>query len=156
MNKIFLFTGVFLCLFLSGCSNANRVYKEFKEIPGNRWDRNYALPFSFEITDTTVAYQIRIHIRHSNAYLHATLPVLLTLQDVSGQITQVPAEIYLKDEKGRFKGDAAGDIWDFCCFIAIEKQKLKKGVYKATLQNTYELPVLLDVMGAGIEVSKTE
>ncbi len=154
MNKYVFIFGLLFLGFSLGCGNANRVFKEFKEIPGNRWDRNYALPYSFEITDTSVAYQIKIHIRHSNAYLHATLPTLLTLQDDAGQITQIPAEIYLKDEKGRFKGDAAGDIWDFCCFTAIEKQKLKKGKYKATIQNTYELPVVLDVMGVGIEVAK--
>lgn len=157
MNKktIFLFVPFFVLVVLFvRCNNKSTIYKNYTEIPGFLWDKNQDLPFSFEISDTTPEYEVKIHVRHTNAYQHETVPVLFTMQNPSGETTRVPADIHLKDEKGKFTGDAAGDIWDFCCFTAIESTKFKKGKYKVVLQHTYSKPILMDIMGMGIEVSK--
>lgn len=152
MQQVLL--GLLLMLFFGHC-HSNRVANLFQKIPNSGWDYDKPLNFEVNITDTTVSYATKINLRYNSAYLFPYLGLVAVITAPDGQVEKREVTFYLQDEKGKFKGDVAGDIWDYCCFTLIEPQRFQQGKYRFSIYQITAMPNIKDVMGLGLELEKT-
>jgi gliding motility-associated lipoprotein GldH len=143
------------CLFFIQCASKNRLQQQILPLP-MEWSKDQPLNFDMHVADTTLLYDIKISLRHHSNTLLTSVKAKMEVAPPEGAPYTREVEIFLKDEKGRLKGDAAGDITDFCCYKAEEALKLKKGTYHITLSQNSEKPVIPDIMGVGVELWKAE
>jgi gliding motility-associated lipoprotein GldH len=149
-----VFWGLLIMLFFNHC-HSHRVANLFQKIPNSSWDYDKPLKFDINITDTTVSYTTNINLRYNSAYLYPYLGLVVAITAPDGQVEKREVTFYLQDEKGKFKGDVAGDIWDYCCFTLIEPQRFQQGKYHFSVYQITAMPSIKDVMGLGLELEKT-
>lgn len=130
------------------------VYKSYQELPGNRWNKNDVRIFTMEVTDDVTPYQLNLEVQHANSILVPSIKMAVQISSLSGQSETHEFEVMLKDANGDFKGDGAGDIWDYCCTPLSEKKTWQKGTYKIGLTHLMDYEYIPGVMGIGIRLDK--
>jgi gliding motility-associated lipoprotein GldH len=146
---------IFLFIALSSC-NTNVVYSKYDKIDEKGWTASDKLNFDVEISDSTQNHDVYLTVRHDDAYPFNNLYVFLTTTYPNGKQSIDTIECVFANEKGEWKGDGAGDLWD-------NKIALKKNVkfpYKGKYQFSFEqgmrmdpLPLILDF---GMVIEKSE
>ncbi|CAG0984489.1 MAG: gliding motility lipoprotein GldH [Bacteroidetes bacterium] len=107
-SYIFLF---FLSLVFLACDK-NRVFEQNITVEGGSWAMDNMATFEFEITDTLAEYNILINIRNRNDYPYNNIYLFLQLTAPDGKKATDTLNCLLADEKGRFLGKSAGNLWD--------------------------------------------
>jgi len=62
----------------------------------------------------------------------------------------------LRDENGKFKGDAGGDIWDIDVPIMENIKFNSIGIYKFKVENNMPKPPTISLMEMGFKVKKVK
>lgn len=149
-----------LCLSYSflfiACSDANRVYEEYKEIPKHEWSYEQALPFEVEINDTTQRYHIGINLRHTNNYSYSNLWVLLKTIYPSGKEVEHKVDLPLANKAGKWYGHGSGDIISAEMFIQQYVKLPEIGTYQFELTQNMRMNPLPNIMDIGIRIEKAE
>jgi gliding motility-associated lipoprotein GldH len=155
--------GLALLLTLSAC-NPNRVYEEnvdLKSPTGDPyvWDVQQRPSFTFNITDTTVPYDVYFNVRNASGYGFYNLYLKHTLTGPDGRVVGQPLlhQMILLDPKtGEPRGAGAGDIFDHQ-FLALRKVKFARpGAYKLTLEQYMRQNQLPGIMSIGVGVEKSK
>jgi gliding motility-associated lipoprotein GldH len=135
MNKITFLTLSVLVIATTSC-NKNRIFSEQKDIANHRWDKNNAIVFSPEITDTTKLYNFYFCLRHVYGFQIAGFKITIDLRAPSGhvQTNSFPIPFY-KDKQ--LLSDCSGDYCDL-------ETLLDKG-FKFTETGKYEFKILYDM-----------
>ncbi len=154
INKLTVFILLLSGFFIS--CNKNVVYSKYTQLPQEGWSINNKLKFEVDITDNKVYHNVFLNVRHADAYPYSNLFVFLTTTYPNGKTSTDTLECILADEKGEWKGDGAGDIWDNKIPL---KQNLifpQTGKYTFTFEQgmrSNPLPLIMD-FGMTIELSK--
>ena len=158
MRKL-LFALIFIAgtLSLSSCDK-NRIYEQNIDIPDNNWKIEDVKEYSFDIKDTTKAYDIYFNVRNLLSYEYYNLYISQTLLGPDGnKIYTRLHDMYLMDKKtGEPLGSGTGDIFDHS-FLAVKQQHFNKaGTYKIRLTQYMRKNPLPGIMAVGIKVSQAE
>lgn len=151
--KPFLY--LLLALSLLSC-NRNTEYKAYQTIPSHIWLAKQPLIFNFELGKSGQKRRIFFSIRHTTACKTNPIATYAVIKFPDGRRVEREMDIYIADEYGRYLGEAAGDIWDFCCFELVEDELLPAGNYSIEVFQTGAYPFLPDVMGGEIRVVRKE
>ena len=65
-------------------------------------------------------------------------------------------ELILADERGKWLGDGLGDIWDNRILFKQNFRFPQAGIYKFDLQQAMRIPILPQVMDAGVRIERVE
>ncbi|RNI30797.1 gliding motility lipoprotein GldH [Rufibacter immobilis] len=151
----------FFCLFCLGAlltsCDGNRVFEENQDIPNNQWPVKLAPVFTFEITDTTQAYNVYFNVRNALHYPFYNLYLRHYLTGPDGQqLSSALHEMFLMDPKtGEPKGSGAGDIFDHQ-FRALKNVRFQQvGTYRLKLNQYMRQDPLPGIMAVGVRVEKT-
>lgn len=150
-----LFTLAIFCM-LSGCFPAPFFQKE-EGIPKNQWNFNFTPSFTFDITDTTAAYQPFFIIRHTQAYPYSNL-WLWVYAKTPGDTTIKKARIniVLAEPSGKWLGRGMGEIYEQR--IPIDLREIltfgKSGTYKLSLEQNMRLNPLPEILNVGVRIEK--
>lgn len=140
---------------LTGC-DTNVVYKKYTDIDNGTWYIKNAPSFTFEITDTTAAYNIYYNLRNSLSYGYYNLYLTRYLRDGSGkEIESRLDELTLMDPKtGKPNGDGLGDLFDHTFLMKRNYHFPKPGKYTLQIRQYMRQDPLLNVLSVGITVEK--
>ena len=155
-SRTFLFavlTG--LILFMSSCDK-NVVFEKNISLPENRWDATNIVHLETNIEDTSKAHNLYINIRNAGGYQFRNLFVFFTTTTPKGEIERDTVELILADERGKWLGDGLGDIWDNRILFKQNFRFPQAGIYKFDLQQAMRIPILPQVMDAGVRIERVE
>jgi len=133
------------------CQNA---HSDQETLENYRWWRTDVKTFEFEIAEET-SYDILFFMRYITAYPYPILKVHAEMTKPEG--TTVEKDIFIKaiDEKGKYIGDVAGDMWDIESPVS-EKEILPKGKYTLTLTHAMPDDPVVALMSVGYRVRISE
>lgn len=148
-----LTTGYWL---LATSCDRNRVFEKNIDIPDYVWDVNNKVSFDVNIDDTISLHNLYVNVRQASHYQFANLYLFIVIKFPNGKLAKDTLECALADEKGQWKGDGLGDIWDN---QILWKPNIKfpiKGKYTFEYEQamrTEKLPFIMDV---GLRVEKVK
>lgn len=148
-----LLLGLFL-LVLTSC-NKNIVYSKYYEFKENEWHANDKAIFDVEILDTLSLNNISLMVRHADAYPYSNLFLFVSTKYPDGKILIDTMEVILADEKGKWQGSGAGDIFDFKIPIKKNVRFPLKGKYQFTFEQGMRVDPLPLIMDFGFEIEKS-
>lgn len=96
-----------LCLSAVLCcmSCGERVfYEQYQSIDSKYWEKEAEYYFSFEITNTSIPYDLTLEIRNNNLYPYQNLWVFSQEEQPSGQVQRDTTECILADDYGKWLG----------------------------------------------------
>jgi gliding motility-associated lipoprotein GldH len=142
-------------LLLSSCTTID-LYEKNTVIPNHRWESSFKPSFSFEIKDTTSAYQLSFIVRHTEKYnfpnIFINLVAQLPGQDTSFTIRQ---DLTLASTEKGWLGTGMDDIYEHRIKLG-EPQTLRAGTYTFTIEQLMREDPLEHVMNAGLRLEKTK
>lgn len=150
--RILLF--LLLILFIGGC-DSNRLYEKNHDFTDRVWLSADNPMFTFEVYDTTKAYNVYCNIRNSVKYPYSRIFINYSLQDSSGlPVSKNMVRAFLFEEKtGRPIGRSGlGDVYDQQIPILKNYQFKKSGSYTLRFEQFMRTDTLAGILAVGFRV----
>lgn len=138
---------------LFSCVKTN-VFEKSTTIPGYNWNENFAVKGSFEIKDTTSAYNSYIVLRHTDAYRYSNIWLNFGLQAPGDSMHYSKINMELGTDAGGWMGSGMDDIWELRQLIVLPFKK--PGTYNYSISQIMRDNPLTGVMSAGLRVEKRQ
>lgn len=119
---------VLVATVLMSCDK-NRVYEEYRDIPGKVWENKEPVLFNVEVNDTVTPSNLIVHIRHTNEYQFQNLFLFFTTIYPDGEMSRDTLEFYLLNDRGKPLGSCSGDICNAKFMIRKGVKFPQKGKY---------------------------
>lgn len=145
-----------LAIFLLSSCNNNVVYSKYQKFNENEWYAKDKAVFDLEITDTVTLNNISLMVRHADAYPYRNLFVFVTTKYPDGKVLTDTMEVILSDEKGKWQGSGAGDIFDFKVPIKKNVRFPLAGKYQFSFEQGMRVDPLPLIMDFGFEIEKSK
>ena len=152
-TKLPLLLSLFTVFISCSDQNNHNQFVEFGE--DNRWQKEDARTFDFDITDDAQLYNLTFRFSHVYDYQFATVPVNFTIENPAGKSESFTIDLAIKDSNGKEIAECGGDICDLK-YLLKEKVKLQKGKYKVVISHSFEGPYLPNVIGIGLSVESVK
>lgn len=145
-------------IFIFLACDSNKVYEDFHDLEEAYWHEDDIHDFTFNIDDTTKKYNLKVHIRNSQAYPYHNLYYQYTLKNERDSVLKQEMEqMFLFDPKtGEPRGDGVGDLFDNTQTIMEDYTFPKAGPYKMQVQQYMRLDSLPLVLSVGFRVETVE
>ena len=148
---------IFMTILLAFVScDSKRVFEENKEIEGSSWNKNKAVSFSVEITDTITPYNVYVNIRHNGQYKNSNLYLFVDILSPSGKVLRDTINCLLADAKGKWLGSGLGDLYNNQLLYKKNIRFPVSGKYIFSFIQAMRTDVLEDVEDVGVRVEKSE
>ncbi len=105
--RIAILSLVFIGLFAS-CGKRT-IYSEYQAIPHSGWEADSAVAFTFTITDSLAAYDLILHVRHTQQYPYQNMWMFVEGVTPTGALVDT-IEFYLADQRGQWLGNGWGNL----------------------------------------------
>jgi gliding motility-associated lipoprotein GldH len=148
-----IFSLFILSLLLIAC-HPEGFYKEHQDFDDGVWNVKNEPTFSFEIADTTQAYNVYYLPRNAIQYQYNNLYVKHFLLDSKNRVVaEALNELVLMDEKtGKPLGDGLGDLFDHKILMLKNYHFSNQGKYTIKLRQYMRQDDLLGILSMGISV----
>jgi gliding motility-associated lipoprotein GldH len=146
---------VSIFFFMSSCET-KQLYEQNTIYPNHQWSSRLSNEYQFTITDTTALYKIFFVIRHHNAYHYKNIWIQLNTKDPNDSLAKQSLNLNLADDEKGWLGTGMDDIYDQRIPITTSPIRLKKGLYKFSLQHTMREDPLENILSTGIRVEKAK
>jgi gliding motility-associated lipoprotein GldH len=144
---------ILCCLQLTAC-NSIGVFEKNIAFKKQEWAGNYKPAFTFNITDTTAAYNIYLVLRHTDAYNYNNIWMKFTRKGPDTSYTQ-QVDLRLATNGQGWLGTGMDDIWEHRIPITQAATQFRKsGNYEFTLEQVMRQDPLLHVLNVGLRVEK--
>ncbi len=145
----------FIALFLFGCGN-DFIFEKSIDIPDASWGYDNKLPFEFEVTDTTKAYQILLEVEHAGDFGFQNCYVQITTTFPNGEEKKQPVSLELAGQSGIWTGKCSGNA----CTLEIPlqgKAKFKQpGKHSITVEQFMRVNPLVGIKAISLKVKQLE
>lgn len=150
MNRISALLIFFTLVMLTTNCNRNRIFSEQKDIANHRWEKNNAIVFTPEISDTSKSYYIIFTLSHVYGFQPAEFPINIELRSPSGQVMTRTFLIPFFDSNKRPLSDCSGDYCDLA--TRIEDNFKFNGTGKFEFKITFDMKVksIPNIMQVGL------
>ena len=98
-------------VWLSSCTKID-LFEKVATIPSHEWKSSFRPSFTFEITDTTVPYQIYVILRHNEKYSYNNIWVNLHTKSPDGTIAKAQYELPLATNDKGWLGTGMDDLYE--------------------------------------------
>ena len=135
---------------LAVACSGRTVYNEYQGLPLSGWDKDSALVYEVNITDTLAAYNLILNVRHTQAYPYQNVWFFVE-NGLFGQTDTL--EYYLADQRGRWLGNGFGDRREMPCLIGQNIRfphaqtytfKVSQGMREDRLKGVTELGLIVE------------
>lgn len=150
-NSLLVCAAIFI---LSSC-NKNVVFSKYQSFKENEWYIKDKAVFDIEITDTLTLNNISLMVRHADAYPYRNLFLFVTTKYPDGKVMTDTMEVVLADEKGKWQGSGAGDIFDIKVPIKKNVRFPLSGKYQFSFEQGMRVDPLPLIMDFGFEIEKS-
>lgn len=148
---VFLLSGFIL---FASCRQIE-VFEKNTSIPGMEWKSSFAAEGSFEISDTSSAYNLSIVLRHTDAYAYNNIWLNVGLQAPGDTMYFQKVNLSLGSDAGGWEGVGMNDIWEVRKLLNGRPRRfIKPGEYRFRILQVMRDEPLKNVMSAGMRVEK--
>ena len=155
-NKVF--TGLIICMTALSACVSSPYYQKDITIPQNNWQTSFKPSFKFEVTDTTINYNLYFIIRHTEAYPFSNIWIWInTKKPGATKFERTRIEIPLAEPSGKWLGRGMGEIWEQRMPITHEGDKAilkKKGTWEISFEQNMRVNPLPEVLQVGLRIEK--
>jgi gliding motility-associated lipoprotein GldH len=153
-----IFSGLLFILFISfaGCLPAPYFQKQ-EAIPQYAWNYNFKPKFTFDITDSTAAYQPWLLIRHTQAFPYSNIWLWVYVKSPGDSLPRKErVNIILAESTGKWLGRGMGEIYEQRLKINFSDSiKFKrKGTYTVSMEQNMRVNPLPEVLNIGFRLDK--
>ena len=141
-----IITIIAVSLTLFGC-NSNHVYYEYKPVDLDGWNKDSAVAFAYNVSDTTSLYDVIIHVRHNENYRYQNMWLFINTNEQNDTI-----EFYLADERGRWLGNGHKSLIDMPILFEENKQYADTGAYVLSIRHGMRNDELAGISDIGVEI----
>lgn len=136
------------CLACTSC-NRNIVYSQFSSIPSDHWSIDSMAQFDYPITDTAIAYDMHICIRHTERYPYQNLWLF-----IENGASRDSMNVFLADDRGTWYGDSNNGFIEVAFPYQTNIHFADTGSYHLTIQHGMRDSLLRGVTEVGVEIIK--
>jgi len=140
-------------LYFSSCTTID-LYEKDVTIPGFKWKNSFKPEFTFQITDTTVPYQLFLVLRHNDRYNYNNIWINLYSQPPGDTMHKAFFELQLATNE-KWLGTGMDDIYEHRIRLT-DPQYLRKGQYHFKIEQIMREDPLENVMDVGLRVEKKQ
>ena len=154
----FVFSFATSILFLTSCDD-QRVFEKYNDLDGRQWSVHEKPSFEFEISDTTLSYNLYCNVRNSSTFPYSRIFIGSTVADSTGnELRKELLTLNLFDRKtGKpFGSSALGDIFDHRIQILSGYSFKSVGRYNVTFEQFMRQDTLSGVLSIGVRVEKVK
>ena len=147
------FCAILLVLFiLSSCTTID-LYEKTVPVPGHSWQNSFRPTFDFTIKDTTAVYQLYLVLRHNEKYNYNNIYINLYIKAPGkDSVIKVQKDLSLANSEN-WKATGMDDVYEHRIELG-DKEPLKAGEYKFTLEQIMREDPLQNVFDVGLRVEK--
>jgi gliding motility-associated lipoprotein GldH len=156
MKQFFLFLMVGICLLSFSACDQNRVFDEFKPIPGEQWHKDSLKVFMVPISDTLQNNNISINIRNNISYTYSNLWLFTRIELSEGMVIRDTFEMVLADPSGKWLGEGFGGYKTQKATYRSKVYFPHVGEYKITIQHGMRDTILEGISDIGLRIEKAE
>jgi gliding motility-associated lipoprotein GldH len=153
IRSIFL---VFVMAVMLLACQTKQLFEQSTIYPNHQWASKQVNEYQFQITDSTVPYNVYFVIRHHNAYHYKNIWIQLTTTAPNDSVSKQSVNLNLADDIKGWLGTGMNDLYDQRIPINSEPVYLKKGMYKFALSHTMREDPLENILSTGIRVEKAK
>lgn len=144
------------CLLLTSCKQLD-VYEKDISIPKYEWQSDFIAKGSFNITDTTAAYNLYVVLRHTDAYKYNNIWLNLGLQNPGDSMQYQKINLPLGNDVSGWEGTGMNDIWEVRSLLNTQPQRFKQtGTYNFSIAQIMRDNPLLHIMSVGLRIENPE
>jgi gliding motility-associated lipoprotein GldH len=155
LTKGFLWAS-FILMLLTGCGNQNIVFEQVIKIPEQTWDYKDSLDFSFEIQDTTQAYDLYLDITHLESFSFQNLYLNMHSHAPELPVFSEQHSLELQEKTGEWIGACRKGKCELRFVLREGLRFPAKGAYKIQLEQYSRTERLPGIYAAGIVLQKAE
>ena len=153
MKRIFLLFTFYFLLTLSACKQTE-LYERLEPVPGGQWKSSFTPSFTFNISDTLVAYNVYVTVRHTNDYAYNNIWLQSGLQLPGDTLLTQKLDVKLAGPDG-WLGTGMDDIFETRIPVTKQPQRFPHtGPVTFTLQQIMRQDPLPGILQIGMRVEK--
>lgn len=148
----------YLGLFLLFACEGNQIYQNTHTLAQQTWPATAVQTFTFQVVDTTQAYDIDLCIKNTQAYPYQNFFIAYALQDQAQQLLQNGLEDYMlfEEKTGKPLGTGYGKIKNNQFVLLKNYYFTEPGLYTLNLTQFMRTQNLGGVHAIGIKVNKVQ
>jgi len=152
MKRIFLlFTFYFLLLY--SCRQ-DELFERLEPIPGGQWKSSFTPSFTFNLADTTAAYNVYVVVRHTNTYAYNNIWLQSGLQLPGDTLLTQKLDVKLAGSDG-WLGTGMDDIFEAHIPVTSRPKRFpRSGPVTFTLKQIMRQDPLPGILQVGMRVEK--
>jgi len=138
---------------MAGCMPSPYYQKDYS-VPQNEWTYNFKPVFKFDISDTTVSYNLMFIVRHTNAYPFSNIWLnVYHKQPGDSSFTRTRVEVPLAEPSGKWLGRGMGEISEQR--MLLDQLHLNRpGKYEMRLEQDMRINELPEILQVGLRLEK--
>jgi gliding motility-associated lipoprotein GldH len=121
----------------------------FHQTPEDGWNKDSVLSYSFDIQDTASAYDILLHIRHTERYQFQNMWLFLNNDKDT-------IEFYLADSHGVWLGNRGNGTISMPVLYEENYRFPHSGTHTISLRHGMRQDNLRGITGIGVQITKSE
>ncbi len=144
----------FLVMILLAACNQNRVFYRFTDIPGNKWNNKNIVHFDVPIADTANSHNVFLLIRNNANYKFSNIYLFVTITSPAGFSVKDTVELTLADEKGRWLGKGAANLFTSRHPYKMNIRFPYRGIYTFDIEQALRETELKHISSVGLQIDK--
>lgn len=149
-----------LCLFAViimavACSDS-RIYDKIISFDEDVWSADAIEQFEVAVNDTTLAYDILVHIRNSGDYQYSNLWMFVETKAPGGAVMRDTVEYILADEAGVWLGKGISSVKSMMVPYKLNVRFPYRGIYTFAFQQGMRDEELVGIKNIGLRIQERE
>ncbi|MEO5948079.1 MAG: gliding motility lipoprotein GldH [Chitinophagaceae bacterium] len=146
-------------LSFTSCTHID-LFEKSVTLSGHQWNNTYKPSFTFNIKDTSSAYNLFIVLRHNDKYNYNNIYLnLITKQPGQDTTQKVRYDLTLATDEEGWRGTGMDDIYEHRIPLTPANQQfrfIKSGDYTFTLEQIMRDNPLKNVLNVGLRIEKKQ
>lgn len=138
-------------LLATACSH-DTILSHSEALPASGWARKAAIPFEFEIQDTTLSYRLDFSVRHDQDYPFMNAFFLIYTTFPNQEVTIDTLECILADYRGKWTGHGAGRYKSADFAVKSELYFSMPGHYRMDVKQALRMDTVKHISHIGLHI----
>lgn len=143
-----------LCSFFCISCGESPFYEQYESIEGRYWEKEAEYFFSFDITDTSIPYDLVIEIRNNHLYPYQNLWIFSREEQPSGTVLRDTTECILADDYGKWLGKGIS-IFQSGHILRSQYFFKEEGTYTISFRQGMRNDRLAGIQETGLRITKS-
>ncbi len=148
MNKVGVMCIAALVTLIAGCTDPP-YFHENRTFANATWLADEPEVFTFQINDTTQAYDFLLNLRHGDAYPFSNLYLFVQLDFPNGKRSVDTLECVLADSRGQWNGKKTGQLVDHRIMLNARRIFPMTGTYHFQVRHAMRVDPLTEIHDLG-------